>query len=205
MNLRAAYQSGAHEESLVLSTQPNLLERLKRREPDAQELVFLAENRRLQGLAKHLLGSAGDVPPLVADVFTDFFYSYVDRLQSAGAVSAYLRIMTVRRARRLMQQRSRQDDITAHTLAAAEGSDVIDALDAKAWLPWLEECSARLPERAHTILKLHFGHELGPSEIGAELGISKQAVSKTIQKCIAQLRLCLESMRARVAEKKGRA
>jgi RNA polymerase sigma factor (sigma-70 family) len=204
MNLWATYQGDANESFSTLSDQSSLLDRLKHREPEAQEQIFKAENRRLQALAMTFLGSTGDVGPLVADVFTDFFYSYVDRVEHERAISAYLRIMIVRRARRLAQRRSQEHDIFAYDLADMDGHDVIEALDVKAWLPWLEDCSALLPEKAHKILKLRFGHELDLNEIGAQLGITKQAVSKTIQKCIAQLRRCLEARRSRIAARKGR-
>jgi RNA polymerase sigma factor (sigma-70 family) len=203
MDPRTRHEIVAFESSAPVSNDSNLLERLKRRDPEAQESLLNAEKRRLQALAATLLNSTGDVAPLVADVFTDFFYSYVDQLEQERAIPAYLRIMTIRRARRLTQRRSQEDDIFACDLADTAGGDVVEAIEARMWLPWLEDCSALLPEKARKILRLHFGHDLGPSEIAVQFGVSKQAISKTIQKSVAQLRLCLEARRAR-AKARGR-
>jgi RNA polymerase sigma factor (sigma-70 family) len=131
----------------------------------------------------------------VADVFTDFFYSYVDSLEHERAISAYLRIMVVRRARRLLLRRSREVDVELCCLADTDGRDVIESVENKTWLPWLEDCLSLLTERARKILKLHFGHDLRTVEIASQIGVTKQAVSKTILKCINQLRRCLERKR----------
>ena len=171
---------------------PSLLARLKRRDWSAQEWLLRKEKAALQLTAMGILRSREDAGPLVADVFTDFFYSYVDGIEHERAIAAYLRIMVVRRARRLLQRQSQEDDIARHELADAHAHDVVEALETKALLPWLKNCLSFLTDRARTILRLHYGHDLGTVEIAGELGISKQAVSKTILKCVDQLRACIQ-------------
>jgi RNA polymerase sigma factor (sigma-70 family) len=197
MTLRASHESTVDGASRSGTGEPRLLERLKRRDAEAQATLLRRESPGLRATAMSILASEGDALPLVADVFTDFLYTYVDRIEHERAIPAYLRIMVVRRARRLLQRRSQEDSITAHDLADASGRDVVEVLEAKSWLPWLEDCSSQLTERARRVLRLHFGHDMGTVEIAGAVGVTKQAVSKTIIKCIAQLRRCLERKRSR--------
>ena len=197
MSLRATKESYVDGLSPPRSDDLGLLGRLQKRDPEAQAYLLRSEGPALRATALGILGSEGDAGPLVADVFTDFLYSYVDHIEHERAIPSYLRIMVVRRARRLMQRRAQEDSIGAYDFADANGRDVIEALETKTWLPWLEGCLSLLTDRARRVLKLHFGHDLGTVEIAGEVGVTKQAVSKTILKCIAQLRRCLDRKRSR--------
>ena len=181
----------------------SLLGRLQKRDPEAQAYLLRVEGASLRATALSILGSDGDTGPLVADVFTDFLYSYVDRIEHERAIPSYLRIMVIRRARRLLQRRSHEDNLAAHDFADADARDVIEALETKSWLPWLEDCLSLLTNRARRVLKLHFGHDMGTVEIAGEVGVTKQAVSKMILKCIAQLRRCLDRRRHRAERRQA--
>jgi RNA polymerase sigma factor (sigma-70 family) len=191
MNLPGTQQSVFQNESARARGEQNLLTRLQQRDREAQEHVFRTEHAALCSTAFGILGSKGDAAALVADVLTDFCYFYANRVKHERAVSSYLRIMVVRRSRRLLQRRSQEDDITAYDLADLGSTDVVDDLESKAWLPWLEACLSALTDRARKILRLHYSHDLAVVEVAGQLGVSKQAVSKTILSSIAQLRRCL--------------
>jgi RNA polymerase sigma factor (sigma-70 family) len=171
---------------------PSTLARLKERSPRAQEEVWRLERRRLTSLAESIVRSSSEAEALVADLFQDFFHRYVDQLQRSQAIPSYLRIMALRRARR-RKERSLHEVVLEADAATADPTAELDArMDDRRWLGRLEQCLALLGRRARGILRLHYGHEQSYSAISAELGVSKQAVGKTVQKSLEALRRCLE-------------
>ncbi len=83
---------------------PEIIHLLQLRERGVQEKIWKLENRRLILIAKYWLSSPGEAEFLVADIFCDFFFKYVDNLRESRCISPYLKIMTVRRARRYNYQ-----------------------------------------------------------------------------------------------------
>ncbi len=171
---------------------PRLLERLRAGDRLAQELVWRAERKRLEGLAASVLrGAAADVEELVADLFCDFFARYVHELRTSQAIPAYLRVMAVRRARRRRERLARQVEVEPETLTAA-AVDPLHALHDEALRRRLEGCLEQLTLRARRILRLHFGHDQSYAVISDGLGVTRQAVGKTVGKSLGALRRCLE-------------
>jgi RNA polymerase sigma factor (sigma-70 family) len=174
-----------------------LLQALRRREQAAQARTIREHRAVLEMLAKRMLSCPQEAQALVADVFTDFLYKYVDTIRNEPAIPMYLRMMTIRRCRRLSFRRASEEELDRHqeTLAATN-MDIVDAIDAHVRLSSLDECLGRLTEKARRLLRLHFGHEMSFNEIGAQVGTSKQAVGKTVLKSLAVLRRCLDGRRA---------
>ncbi len=167
----------------------DLLPRLRRREHQAQRQVYLAHQRALQVLAASVLRCAAEAEALVADVLTDFLYRYVDTLQREESIEAYLRMMTTRRARRHLDMQRRAREVNSRDMAAEP--DLPAVAEGAKWQRWVDDCLAALADKPRQLLRLHFGHDLSLSEIGQQLGITKQAVSKTVLKSLALLRRCL--------------
>ena len=78
---------------------PGILARLHRRDRETQTCVYLTHRPSLLAVAKAILDGRADATQLVTDVFTDFFFRHVDGIRNEEAVPAYLRMMTIRRAR----------------------------------------------------------------------------------------------------------
>ena len=76
-----------------------ILARLHRRDRETQTCVRLTHRPSLVAVANAILDNRADATQLVADVFTDFFFHHVDDIRNEEAVPAYLRMMTIRRAR----------------------------------------------------------------------------------------------------------
>jgi RNA polymerase sigma factor (sigma-70 family) len=167
----------------------DLLLRLRRREHPAQEQVYLAYHQGLKALAVRILPCAAEAESLVADVITDFLYRYVDTLQRQESIGAYMRMMTTRRARRRLEMQRRVREVDHQDMAAEP--DLPAAAEGPKWRRWVDDCVAALAERPRQLLRLHFGHDLSLSEIGDQMGITKQAVSKTVLKSLDLLRRCL--------------
>jgi RNA polymerase sigma factor (sigma-70 family) len=168
-----------------------LLNQLRQRQRHAQESLMATYGPSLRALAAGHLTCPNDAPPLVADVFTDFLYSYVDTLQHERAVPAYLRMMVIRRARRQNHRASQHRGLEGLDFASMTVRDPSQDLDDGRQATWLDECLGRVAERPRRLLRLHFGQGLSLSQIAAQLNISKQAVGKTVQKCLTFLRGCL--------------
>ncbi len=169
----------------------SLLVQLRQRQRQAQENVITLQGPTLRALAASHLTCPNDARALVADVFTDFLYSYVDTLQHERAIPSYLRMMVIRRARRENQRNQQHRDLEGLELAAVSAKDPSQMLDDGRRAAWLDECLNQVAERPRRLLRLHFGQGISLSEIADQLSISKQAVSKTVQKCLAFLRSCL--------------
>jgi RNA polymerase sigma factor (sigma-70 family) len=169
---------------------------LRSRHRPTQERLWTLERPRLLSRARGILGSPAEAEALVADLCCDFLFRHVDSLRHGAAIPAYLRIMTVRRARRRRARLAGQVPLEPET-ARAEGAGEESAnADRSIWSRWLEECLARLRERARQALKLHFGHDLSYTAIAEAQGCTKQAVGKTIGKSLGALKACIERRRS---------
>ena len=171
---------------------PALLGRLARRDPAAQQAVWERERPRLIVVAAAAGGSPADVDGIVADVFADFFFHYVDHLKHAAAVPAYLRIMAIRRAQRARDHALRQQALVEETLVQDDRERLERTIDEQAQLPRLAHCLEQLSPRSRAVLRLHYGQSVSYSSIGVAVGVTKQAVGKIVQRCLAALRRCLE-------------
>jgi RNA polymerase sigma factor (sigma-70 family) len=170
---------------------PATLERLKRRDARVQEQVRRLQVETLTSTVAAILGSPDESEVLVTDLLTDFFFRYVDQLRDSRAIPSYLQIMAVRRARRLKERWQREVAVESNALTDDPRDRLDSELDDHTRLPGLNRCLQGLTDRARSLLRLHYGHELSYAAIGEQLGVSKQAVGKTIQKCLEVLRRCL--------------
>jgi RNA polymerase sigma factor (sigma-70 family) len=181
-------------------SESGLLRQLRAREHAAQQDVIAGNRTRLLALAGTLVSSSADARALVADVLTDFLFEYVDALDHERAIPAYLRMMTIRRARRFNQHQQRHRDISEREDLVDASPDPAHTADDRRWKAWLDDCLSALADKSRQLLRLHFGHDLSLSEIGGQLGVSKQAVGKTVQKSLVLLRRCLERKGAPIPE-----
>ena len=57
----------------------------------------------------------------------------------------------------------------------------------------LEECLARLDDRARQLCEYRYAHDMKPAAIAAELNMTPNTVAKSLQRIREQLRSCIES------------
>lgn len=169
-----------------------ILTQLQARDRQAQQTLWQHEQARLYAIAKKILRSDSEAESLVVDALTDFMFHHVDGLQSSRAIPSYLRIMVIRRATRRRDQAWRHDDIDATAPLQDQSDSADEAIDQQSWRAWLEHCLQQLKGKARQVLKLHFGYELSYAQIGAQLGVSKQAVGKAVLKSERALKSCIE-------------
>ena len=165
---------------------------LKSRDRVTQEAVWRAEKPIIEAIALSILGSRADAEQLVADLFTDFFFKYVDNLRSCHSIPLYLKTMARRRSIRKREGLTQFVPLNQKESVEYSETEPERAIDDQKLLRWLMRCYGGLRPRSRKILKLHFGHEQSYSSIAATLGNSKQAVGKTVKKSLSLLRECVE-------------
>ncbi|MBI5544629.1 MAG: sigma-70 family RNA polymerase sigma factor [Deltaproteobacteria bacterium] len=172
----------------------DLLERLRRRDRAAQEVVFRSEVGALRKLADRVTRSRAESEDLVGTLFLDFFYGQVEEVQVPEGLPGYLRSMLVRRARKLRVRAGRHEPLELEGAAGGicSGSQE-EQLERRRFLRWLEECLADVTAKTRSVLKLQFGLGLSLAEAGLHLGVSKQAVGKASLKGLEALRRCIDA------------
>ncbi len=174
----------------------DVLTLLKNRNRQVQEEVYKAEKMVLEKIAGAILRSSIDAEQLVADVFTDFLFHYVDGVQQSRSIRAYLQMMTRRRAIRAREKHLSLVPLQPELRASNSAKDPEERIDDRLWRQWLDICLRRVRSSARKILKLHFGHGESYSTIGDHLGVTKQAVGKAIKKNLQVLNQCIKKHRA---------
>lgn len=116
--------------------------------------------------------------------------------------------LTTKEIVRIEVLRVKQRHQRERTLAERLLDDAIDAAfgefqtarrhdDAESWRESMRRCLERVPERGQGVLKARFADELGYQQIGERLGMTTEAVRKTLFRLKKQVRSCVEtSLRA---------
>jgi len=168
------------------------LKLLQDRNQDVQEHVWIAEKNKLMAICTKILKSSFEAEHIVADIFTDFFYSYIDNIKKSSSIPAYLRIMAIRRSTKRNKEINRFLEFDNEIQGAPHTEAGEQRIDNKTFSMWLKECLTKLSERSARILKLHYGLEKSYSAIGEQLNISKQAIGKNVLKSRQMLKKCVE-------------
>lgn len=147
---------------------------------------------RLQAVCAHVLGDRVRAEDLAEDVLMDFAFEHVDRVEHPRAVSSYLRLMAVRRARRIKQKQNRHESVSPERSSGVdvEGA-MVAAIDAPGRKACLAECIGAQDSKARTMLRLRFHNERSVTDIGREMGVSKQYVSRIMRRALDALRGCV--------------
>lgn len=178
-----------------------LLRRLKRRDGRAQLELRKRMFHRLLAVCTHILGDRVRAEDLAEDVLMDFVFEHVDRVEHPRAVASYLRLMAVRRARRIRQKQNRHESVRVDRARPVdEESSMVEAIDAPNRQACLAKCIDQQDKKARQMLRLRFYNEMSVTDIGRQMGVSKQYVSRIMKRALEALRGCVsrcESQRAR--------
>lgn len=169
------------------------LDKLKSRDRLAQHEFRRHHYPWILGTCQRLLRDEHLAKDCAEDILTDFLYRYVDGLENQQAISAYLRMMTMRRCVRLRSFRDRHhsiDELPLKDQSPATGAD--EQLDQRRRLARLALCLEKLTRKAQSLLRLYYFHEQKMEDIAGSLGTSRQYVGRLIGKGLAQLKKCLK-------------
>lgn len=169
-----------------------MLDRLKAREPDAQqELARELFPRVLKLCRRELRGDLAE--HVAADVWTDFLFFEVDHVRSPDAIPTYLRMMTVRRCRRMQSWQSRHSPLPELEPLHGGEDEAVAKLDEQRRIVRLTGCLERLTPRVRGVLRMRFRHGLTQESIGASLGVTRQYAGRLVSAGLDTLRDCLEA------------
>jgi len=142
-------------------------------------------------LALHTLRDRAGAEEISQEVFLALF-QHGERIESAEHLVHWLRRVAARKCidqlRRLRWRRwlplSEADEAVDRSASARPGDPLLSAR--------LQRLLGRLPAAARVALALRYQEELEPAEIAGLLGLSEEAVRKSLRRTLAQLRLRLE-------------
>ena len=178
------------------TTSDALLNGLRAREPRAQSAARQHLYPRVLAVCRKMLADPVLAEDTAEDIWMDFLFEHVGKVQHARALSAYLRMMTVRRCVRIRKGRARHTDLDEVAESTGHPEDgLVSAVDDQRDQDRLQACLDRLDGRARKMLRLRFHLDQTQQTIGRALGVSKQYAGRVIARSLARLRKCLEASR----------
>jgi RNA polymerase sigma-70 factor (ECF subfamily) len=125
-----------------------------------------------------------------------------DQYQEGTSSLAWCRAIVRLEVLRIKQQRQRERSLAERLLddavdaAFQEFQDAQRVDDSEWWRQALENCLDRVPERGRHVLKSRFVEELSYQQIAERLGMTLEAVRKSLFRLKKQVRTCVESSHA---------
>ena len=151
----------------------------------------------LVAYARSLLGNYTVAEDAVQEAFLVVIKKF-DQFQEGTSMIKWCRSIVRVAILRMNQQRRREQ-----TLADCLLEDAIDGAfdefqtarhdDTEAWQQALRRCLDRVPQRAHSVLKARFVDEMSYQQIGKRLGMTLEAVRKSLFRYKKQVRSCVET------------
>ena len=128
-----------------------------------------------------------------------------DQYQEGTSALAWCRAIVRLEVLRIKQQRQREQSLAERLL-----DDAIDAAfeeyqaarraeESDSWKQTLEDCLNRVPQRGRDVLHSRFVEELSYQQIGERVGMTLEAVRKSLFRLKQQVRACVEASRAGVS------
>ncbi|MFC1610525.1 RNA polymerase sigma factor [Myxococcota bacterium] len=172
-------------------TDETFLEQLRACQPDAQQLARKRLFPAMLVVCRRMLSDSVLAEQTAEDIWMDFLFRHVDKVQSAGALSAYLRMTTVRRCVRVREFRAKHLD--SSTVELSTSPHVHEKIDQQRHMARLDLCLSKLTPRSRAMLRMGYQQELTQEEIGRRFNVSKQYVGRVLKKAIQRLRRCMEA------------
>jgi RNA polymerase sigma factor (sigma-70 family) len=161
------------------------------REPAALRRFWQRERPIVYGICARVLGTGADASDVADAVMVDFMFDCVKRLENAGTMGAYVRLMAARRAIRRREQKSKNVASELHARVDESRADPDHSIHLAKAESTLAECIRKLTPKAQEALRLRYSGELTQGEIGAIVGGSKQYIGRLLSQSIEKLRACL--------------
>ena len=156
----------------------------------------------LVAYARSLLGNYAAADDVLQEAMLVVMKKY-DQFQEGTSMLAWCRSIVRIEVLRAKQRHHRERSLAERVL-----DDAIDAAfdefqmarrhaEVESWREALLRCLERVPVRGQGVLRARFADELGYQQIGERLGMTIEAVRKTLFRLKKQVRSCVEtSMRA---------
>lgn len=158
----------------------------------------LACRVELMAYARSLTGSYSSADDVVQEAMLVVTRKY-DQFEEGTSMIAWCRSIVRIEVLRLRQRQQRDNSLVRRLLDDSIGAafDEYQATprgdDAESWREALERCLQRIPEAGRRVLDARFVDELGYQQIGEHVGMSLEAVRKSLFRVKKQVRACVES------------
>lgn len=174
-----------------------LIERLRRRDPEAYEILIDQYSRLLFSICAGILidpGTREDVEDAVADCFLEFWENGNKFDPSKGSLKGYLCGMAHSRAidrlRSLCKRREQPLDSVQDRMA--ESDNILSEIISEQRILEIWEYIQQFPGPDDRILTLRFFYEIKPADIALKLGLPVAAVYERIRSGKQKLRAFLK-------------
>lgn len=168
-----------------------LLRGLQQQDSSCQLQFWNSYWTKVYTICVRVLGRGADATDLAVDILTEFMDTRMHDLEKASSMSAYLRLMAVRRALDLKKNRARASaltyDIDDKSSISPEDHAVVTTL-----MPRLENCLPNLTVKAQQTLRLKYVEQWSNERIGTLVGGSRQYIGRLIKQSLNLLRSCIE-------------
>jgi RNA polymerase sigma-70 factor (ECF subfamily) len=170
-----------------------LLRRVARGETPALAELIRRHQTRLYNLAFRLLKDHQDAEDALQEVFIKV-HEHAARFEPKATVSAWLNRITANHCLNRLRQRHFQESLDADDAVAVAdpGASPLEALEEQVLARRLEGLLAKLPENQRRALILKRFGDLSYEEIGAEMGLSPQAVDGLLKRARQFLKKALQ-------------
>ncbi len=155
----------------------------------------------LTAYARSLLGSHALAEDAVQQAMLVALKKF-DQYQEGTSALAWCRAIVRLEVLRLKQERQREQTLAQRLLddaihaAFEEFQSSQSHHESESWREALEACLQRLPARGREVLRFRFVDELSYQQIAERLGMTLEAVRKSLFRLKKQVRACVELSRA---------
>ena len=170
-----------------------LLRRVAKGEAPALTELIRRHQTRLYHLAYRLLKDPLDAEDALQEVFIKV-YEHASSFEPKATVSAWLNRITANHCLNRLRQRHFQEPLEQEDAVALPdaGASPLEALEEQHLARRLEDLLAALPENQRRALVLKRFGDLSYQEIGAEMGLSPQAVDGLLKRARQFLKEALQ-------------
>ncbi len=158
----------------------------------------------LTAYARSLLGNYAAAEDAVQQAMLVVLRKY-DQFEEGSSALAWCRAIVRLEVLRIKQQRQREQSLAERLLddaidAAFEESHAMRrAVESDSWRQALENCLERVPPQGRAVLKSRFVEEMSYQQIGDRVGMTLEAVRKSLFRLKKQVRACVEASRGDVS------
>lgn len=158
----------------------------------------LACRVELMAYARSLTGNYSAADDVVQEAMLVVTRKY-DRFEEGTSMLAWCRSIVRIEVLRLRQRQQRDTSLVRRLLddsisaAFDEYQTVPQSDDSESWREALERCLQRVSENGRRVLDARFVDDLGYPQIGEQVGMSLEAVRKSLFRVKKQVRACVES------------
>lgn len=154
-----------------------IIERCKKEDSKAQELLFNTYSKTLFGICCRYIKDRDDAEDVLQDSFIKIFLN-LNQFNAEGSFEGWMKRITVNTALAFIKEKQKVKFESADNLMVIEENENEEELDKDIKAEYILECLNELPVGYRTVFNLHLIEGFSHKEIGDRLGI-KESTSRS--------------------------